>query len=474
MNFVLSYFFALVLALPAANATRSVSGTTGFQFSSEIVKASLFTDIPKTKFADLHEYASVQTCSQFFSPPRWAVTLCQPCKTNFSVEASGGMLSYSGSVSRLKSPPPSSAVSPLRQSFGFSPGLHASRQSSSSSAQPLSASVSLSADLPSSSCSAKDSFARHSSVTAECAFLEDKTVFASASFFYPFSRFVSFKTACTGGRFYLENNSSTLWKAGGGFEPGWFYACVTENAFSSPVFKCHFSAGIHQTPWKTAAVWLSAQTRNTAGPLLLDTSFFFIPTEANTPDAAALIGADSSPCRTIAQASVNPQIAAGPFRIGCCGLISYKATSTKTPVRLAAAKIAAGAAFEQGIFFCRTEASAVNLLIRGTPPSASAAPEKSYQVAFDSRISSDSVRFSSSLSAQHIPPASSAGRQKQIYTADMSASPGKSRAVSADAGCSVSVRDGKRYSSSADCGISIRPSSKHIRSSFKCSLRTVF
>jgi hypothetical protein len=474
MNFVLSYFFALMLALPATNAPRTVSGITGFQFSSKIAKASLFTDIPKTKFSKLHEYASVQTCSQFFSPPRWALTFCLPCKTDFSFEASAGMLCYSGSVSRLKNPPPSTTVSPLRQSFDFSPGLHAVRQSSSSTDQPLSASVSLAADLPASSCSAKKASAQHSSITAECAFFEDKTVFASASFFYYFSRLINFKTAFTGGRFYLENDSSTLWKAGGGFEPGWFYACVIENAFSSPQFKCHFSAGVHQTPWSTAAVWLCVQTRNAAGPFLLDTSFFFVPTAENTPDAATLIGTDSSPCRTIAQMSVNPQLAAGPVRLGCCGFVSYKATATKTPVRLAAAKLAAGASFEYEIFFCRTEASAVNLLVRGTPPSASATPEKSYEISFDSRVSSDSVRFSSSFSAQHIPPATSSSKQKQIYTAAISASPGKSRIFAADAGCSVSVRDGKRNSSSADCGISIRPSSKHIRSSFKCSIRTVF
>ena len=203
-----------------------------------------------------------------------------------------GNLSYSKSISQLKSPSFSTASSAIKNGFGNSFGLGASLPNLNSSGKPESLALYFSPDN----------------------WIFEAACFSSSDFLYSIGR--SFKigknydysTRFSGGRFFLSEKKETTWFCKTRrFSSGWYDAFVWENSISIPVGKFQFSFGIHQSPFENYRFWIKNENRTIAGPILLEADFFAADRFFCKNLKEGFYTAKSSPEPVVFQAKINPQ-----------------------------------------------------------------------------------------------------------------------------------------------------------------------
>lgn len=430
-----------------------------------------------TGVLDFRSYISFKKKEDFSDWSGWKEAAGKPrlgagyfwSQENFSASFKAGQNSYSKSVSKMKNPSPSSAINPLAKSFSFSTGAGSSLPSLSGSNQPVSYSISLN--------SRKNQPLQFG---FEGFYNEENDGFCSVSAKSVFSRSVFAQAAFSAGRFYIENNSSILKKNNIAFEPGFFYSGLAEFCFHSPLLKLNLYSGLQESPYDVNPFWFKIDGRTSFGALMLNFSYFAIPTTKDSPRAAPLIGASSSICRTVEQASVNPQIlilfddkASSSIRIGVSALESWKVTSTNTPVQLNTAKIRAALGYENRFFNLHFDWTLANLLLDGLPPLKSAWPEEYQTFGLSSSFTGTFVKLSvsGSYSDYFLTPGNDL--HKKSLSADLRLSIPKQH-LSAQTGFDTSFKDCERTAGKIHAGAGYAVQGKYFRTSFKVEVKVPF
>ena len=374
------YKFASNFTIPTGESdkNKNISGNTGLKFSFRDFELRGYVTLPKTEFPTISDADSVSEKFDLLNSPRYGSGIFL-LKKSFPTTIKIGHNTFSKSLSKMKNPTPSAIANPLSASFSFATGFASSLPTLSSSDQPLSLAVNFLAPekrffLPFSF----DFFIN-----------EDFNSAANISMKNALGRISRIEWAISFARFYIENDSTVLKKNYADFSPSWFYSALSEISLHSPIVKIHFYSGFQQSPYDSNSIWLKLDARTAWKIFLLDCSYFLIPTTANSPKVAPLIGASSSICRTVEQASINPQMIfmfsdknSSQIRLGFSALENWKVTSTNTPVQLNTMKMRAAVAYESRFLNARVDWTKANVLLSGTPPTKGATPEEnqSYQV----------------------------------------------------------------------------------------------
>lgn len=457
--------------IPSAETEKknSVGASTGLKLSFRDADVRSYVTLPKTEFETIKNAGSLSEKADLLNDIRYGAGIFlfkKTVPTTFKI----GHNSYSKSVSRLKNPSPSATANPLSKSFAFSTGTGAALPTLTSSVQPISLAI-----------SAKNEEKLFPiQFGAEGFFTEDKEGVASVSAQFKISRSVFVQSVLSGGRFFIENNSAILAKNNAEFDANFFYSGLAELCFHSPLLKVNFYTGLQESPYEVNPFWFKIDGRTSFKMILLNVSYFAIPTTKDAPKVAPLIGGSSSICRTVEQASVNPQILflfddkrASSVRLGFSALENWKVTATNTPVQLNTAKFRAAASYESRFFDFRFDWTHANILISGTPPTKSATPEEYQSFGVSSSFVSAFAKFSLSGTYANYPPVTESSAKKEIYSADIKIAFSKLNLTS-QAGFDVTFKDGERYSGNFDASVSYSMRKKYLRTVMKAGISVPF
>ncbi len=493
---ILSYFFVLSLSLSTvcadgffkyAEARQSLSltvpadsekensfgGSAGLKlaFGKALwnLEARSYVTLPKTKASVL---GGVESPGDFFA-------LLDDVRYGAGIEndrivpvsAKAGMLSLSKSVARLENPTPSSSANPLAKSFSFSSGIGANLPSLSSAVKPLAVFVDIAAPhrlLP-------------VDIAAQCAVTEEKRVYGSVSCSIPISRLVSVQSVLTAGRMEIENKSKYLAGTNADFSSQWLYGLLWESAFRSPLVKANVSVGLQQMPFSKTfspvAVWLKAATRLSYRNMLVDLSFFGIPTLSVSPKAVPLAGGSSTVCRTIRQFGANPQVQfelrnayAATLRLGLHALFEKKILNTLEAEQYSTLRLTGGVAYESKPFTTKITAGVANAVLDKSFLTDATMPEACYSFDVSSSLALPQAKASLSAGYDRYPKSTKTGNTKDSFSLDLSISPGAKRMVTITAGADISYKNGERASSSVGGSATVQLKSTFIRTIFKCAM----
>lgn len=453
---------SLTLPTESSGKEKALSGSGGLRLNFQHLDLRGYATLPKT---DLKKIAGAHTVGEktdLLNEPRYGAGIFL-FKKSVPLTIKAGSNTYSKSASKLKNPSPSTTANPLTKGFSFSTGAGASLPTLTSSAQPLSVAANFS--LPEKKSPVP--------LSVDLFVTEDAAAFGSLSGKISLTRYISLQSAFSFGRFYIENNSTVLKKNNASFAPDWFYCALGETAFHSPLLKLHGYAGFHQSPYESDSMWLKIDGRTTFKILLVDFSFFMIPTAKNAPKAAPLIGGSSSVCRTTEQMSVNPQLIftfadknASSLRLGFSALENWKVTSTNTPAQLNVLKLRAGTAYESRFVNARLDWTDANILLAGEPPIKSAYPERYRTLALSGSASGKAAKTAVSASYTKYPPVTEGSATKETYSASVSVAIPKKN-LSFKSGIDLTYKEKERHSSSVDASISYTMRKKYVRASAK-------
>lgn len=447
---------------------KTVSGNTGLRLSFRDADFRGFVTLPKTEFDEIRSSENIREKLDFFDNPRLGAGFFL-FKKNFPTTIKIGHNSYSKSVSKLRNPSPPTTANPLAKSFAFSTGIGASLTSLTASTQPVSYSIctkSLEKMFP-------VQFSAESFVT------EEKEGAALISAKLPLSRCVFLQSSISGGRYSIEGHSKILEKNNAGFEADYFYSGLGEFCFHSPLLKINFFTGIQENPYDVNPVWFRIDGRTSYRNLLLNFSYFAIPTTKDSPKAAPLIGAAGQICRTVEQASINPQILflfddqrASSLRMGFSALENWKVTATNVTVQLNTAKIRAAVSYESRFFDLRFDWTHANILLAGQAPVKSARPEEYQSYALSGSLAGErKISFSGSYTRYS--PMEGNSALKEAYSADVKIASGKA-GLTSQAGIDLTVKNGARQSGQFSAGLSYLFRRKYFRSYLKAGLIVPF
>ncbi len=455
------------LPAPQIEKKSSLAMNTGLRLSFSHADLRGFFTLPKTDFNNLSEKEGLDKLSLFNSPRIGAglYLFQKSIPTGIKV----GHLTYTKSVSRLKNPSPSTTAAPLQKSFPFSPGIGSCLPTLTSSPQRLSWTL-----------SAKKIKFSSTDSQLEFFFNEDQEGLLSLSTKYETKRFLSLQASFTGGRFFIENKSEILKKNNCDFSGDFYYSGLGEFAFLSPLLKLSLCTGIQECPYDVNPVWIKVDGRSSIGRLLINFSYFFIPTAKNSPKAAPLIGASSTVCRTVEQAQINPQLIflfddkkVSSLRIGFSALENWKVTATNIPVQLNTAKFRTGLCYENKVFSIDANWTHGNILLSGNPPVKSAMPEEYRSVSIGTSYSAEKVRSSLSLSYSNSPPLTENSSLKEsVSLSAKMAIP--STGLTAQCAINTGFKDKKRYNGEGEFSITWIMRRNSFRSSIKVGLTIPF
>ena len=458
---------ASTLTVPAESTEKekSVMGNVGLRLSFRDADLRGYAALPKTGLGGIRGMGTLPRKIDSLDDIRYGAAVYLFRET-VPVTLRIGHISYSKSVSKMRNPSPGVTANPLTKSFAFGAGTGASLPTLTSSAQPLSCSVSARTEervLP-------------VQVGFEGFVSEKNEKAASISMRYKISRSVSLQSALSMGSFYLENNSAALRKNNAAFPADFFYSGLGELNLSSPLLKMNLYTGIHQSPYGGESWWLRIDGRTSLRALLLNFSYFAVPSSKRAPKAAPLIGGSSSVCRTVEQAGVNPQMIfllndkrAGSVRVGLSVLESWKVTSTSAPVQLNTLRIRAGAAYESRFLTLRLDWTRANILIEGEPPTKSSTPEEYQSIALSSSYAGARAKISlSGGHTLHLPPERS-GVLKETYSSDMNvAFPGLG--LAARAGLDITFKGEERSAAEFSSNLTYTIKRRYLRASLRFGL----
>lgn len=438
------------------------------------VDARSYVTLPKTKWS---AFSSVSSPADVFA-------LCNDVRfcaggtlnTPFPIAVKAGMLTFSRSVSRLKNPTPSTTVNPLKKSFGFSAGIGSSLPTLTSAVKPFAVSASLSVPkkrwgIP---------------LEAQFAVARDDMACASFSFSARPGKYISVQSAFMAGRFLARASNTTqklLANTPAFFDETQLFAASWESAFRSPFLKANLSVGFHQTPFAAdfspCAVWIKATARTTFRAVLLDLSFFSIPTVSATPRTVPLVGASATICRTVSQFGINPQVQfdlprAAAIRLGIHALAEQKILNTRAAESYRTLKWGAGVAYESQPFTAKMTAGATNIIIDGSALTASTMPDTYYSVDASTSLVREKIRASCSFGYDRYPPAAKTGNTKDIISLNASASPGSARMLTLTGGYAVTYKNSEKASSSVNASATLKYKTTWTRVSLKCAVESAW
>ncbi|MDE5614008.1 MAG: hypothetical protein K2I74_05070, partial [Treponemataceae bacterium] len=416
------------------------------------------------------------------SSPADAFALCNDVRfgaggtlaTSFPVAVKAGALTFSRSVSRLKNPTPSAIANPLKKSFGFSAGIGSSLPTLTSAVKPLAVSASLSVPK------------KRWGIPLEAQFAVAKDDMACAAFSFSVcpAKYISVQSAFTAGRFLARASNTTqklLANTAAFFDETQLFAASWESAFRSPFLKANLSVGFHQTPFAAGfspcAVWIKATARTTFRAVLLDLSFFSIPTISATPRTVPLVGASATICRTISQFGINPQVQfdlprAATIRLGVHALAEQKILSTRAAELYGTLKWSAGIAYESRPFTAKMTAGATNIIIDGSALTASTTPDKYYSADVSTVLVLEKIRATCSFGYDRYPPAAKTGNTKDIFSLNATASPGLARMLTLTGGYTVTYKNSEKASSSVSASATLKCKTTWTRISLKCAVES--
>lgn len=419
--------------------------------------------------ADFRGYGSFSEDTTLWEKPKVGAGVFLFGNT-FPTTLKAGHNSYSKSVSKMKNPSPSAVINPLSKSFSFSTGTGASLASISSGNQPLSFSI----------CSETGKKIFPVQLKTESFITVEKNCVTSFSAKYSPFRSIFIQSSFSGGRFLLEGYSKILKKNNADFEAGYFHSGLGEICIHTPLLKLNFHSGIQESPYDVNPVWFKIDGRTSTGIFLLNFSYFAIPTSKDSPKTAPLIGGSSSICRTVEQASVNPQFQflfddknASSLRLGFSALESWKVTATDIPVQLHTAKMRVAAEYKSRFLDFRIDWTRANILLEGTPPVKSSVPEEYQSYEISASLAGTKANFSASGSYTNYPPLSENSPVKEVYTADIKAAfPGA--CLTAKSGINVKMKDGSRYAGEFTAGALYTFKSRSFRALMKAEFHVAF
>lgn len=447
----------------------AVGASSGLKLSFRDADVRSYVTLPKTEFEAIKNASSFSEKLDLLQDVRYGAGIFLFKKT-VPTTIKIGHNTYAKSVSKLKNPSPSSIANPLSKSFAFSTGTGASLPTLTSSVQPLSCSVSVK----------NDEKIFPILFAAEGFFNEDKESVVSVSAQFKISRSVFIQSALSCGRFFIENNSTILAKNNAEFDADFFYSGLAELCFHSPFFKINFFSGIQESPYEVNPFWFKIDGRTSFNIFLLNFSYFAIPTTKNSPNVAPLIGGSSSICRTVEQASINPQVIflfddknASALRLGFSALENWKVTATNIPVQLNTAKLRAGASYESRFFAVNLDWTHANILRDGEPPTKSSTPEEYQSVSLSGSYSGTCARFSVSGNYAHYPSVTDSAAKKETSSADFKAAFPKLNLVT-QTGIELTFKDGERYAGNFSVGASYIFKRKYIRAAMKAEVMIPF
>ena len=471
----LRFSSSLTLPSDSAQKERTLSAGAGVKlcasdlFFVDTMDARCYVTLARTGLGSLGE-AGVDGAFGRLGEPRFGIGVSL-FGASVPVQVKVGANSYARSVSRLKNPSPSSVGNPLKKSFSFSPGVGASLPTLTSSAQPVSAA--LCAQLP------PGRFAVPLKI--EAFITEEKNGAVSVGVSRSLGTWFSVRTALTGARFFAENSSSLLKKANAQFDGDFLCAGVWETSVQSPFLKANVSLALHQSPYGRAGFWLKADARAAYRSLLVDASFFALPTASRFPSVAPLVGIDASIVRTLQSASVNPQVVlflsksgASSLRMGLFAGESVKVCATKGAETLCVGKARLGVAYESPSFEVKLDLAAANVLLAGSPPNKSSAPETYCSASVGGNVSGDVLRASFSAALKYYPPYNASFKEKKTVALNVSVVPGRLSWLTVQSGCDVAVSGAEKKSASVDSAVSVKMKSKRCTSSVKCAISVPF
>lgn len=453
-------------------ASGSLGGRIVLGNSLFSLDARSYMTLPKTKWSAFSNVSS----------PADAFALCNDVRfgaggtvdTPFPVAVKAGTLTFSRSVSRLKNPTPSTIANPLKKSFGFSAGIGSSLPTLTSAVKPLAVSASLS--IPQ----------KRWGIPLEAQFAAAKDDMACAAFSFSVrpAKYISVQSAFTAGRFLAHASSTTkklLANTAAFFDETQLFAASWESAFRSPFLKANLSVGFHQTPFAAGfspcAVWIKATARTTFRAVLLDLSFFSVPTVSATPRTVPLVGASASICRTVSQFGINPQVQfdlprAATLRLGIHALTEQKILNTRAAEWYGTLKWSAGFAYESRPFTAKLTAGATNIIIDGSALTASTTPDKYYSADVSTVFVREKVRATCSFGYDRYPPSAKTGNTKDIFSLAASASPGTARMLTLTGGYAVTYKNSEKASSSVNASATLKCKTTWTRLSLKCAVES--
>lgn len=453
----------------AIQKNESVSGNSGLRLSFRDADFRGYTTLPKTEFNEIQKKDGFSERVNLLDEPRIGAGFFL-FKKNFPTVIKIGHNSYSKSVSKLKNPSPSATLNPLSKTFSFQTGTGCALPTLSSSSQPFSCSISTKINVNKLS----------SQCTTEGFFNERQEGIAFFSAKHKFSKTVFIQGGFSGGRFYIENNSTILKKNNATFNADFFYCGAGDFCFHSPILKLNFYSGIQESPYNVNPIWFRIDGRTSFHALLLNFSYFEIPTTNDSPKAAPLIGGSNAICRTIEQASMNPQILflfddknASSLRFGVSAMENQKVTATNKPAVLNVGKFQAAANYKNNFFDLRLDWTHANVLINGEPPTKSARPEEYMSYAISGSFSGNVSKISFSGSYTDYPPASENAAKKEVYAASVKIAVPKAN-LTAQTGIDVTMKDCSRCAGEFNAGISYSVRKKFFRSSVKLAVLVPF
>lgn len=447
---------------------KAVSGNTGLRLSFRDADFRGYVTLPKTEFEKIDEAEDFSEKLDLLDEPRLGAGIYLFKKT-FPTAIKIGHNSYSKSLARMKNPAPSVTANPLSKSFAFSAGFGSALPTLTSSRQPLSYSI----------CAGTDEKIFPVQFGAEGFFNEDSEYGGSFSAKKALGRSSFVQAVLSGGRLYIEENLKILKKNNADFEADFFNVWLAEFCLHSPFLKLNFHSGVHENPYEVNPFWFKIDGRTSFRTLLLNFSYFAIPTTKDSPKAAPLIGSNGI-CRTVEQASLNPQILflfddknASSLRLGFSALENWKVTATNTPVQLNTAKFRAAAGFESRFFDLRFDWTHANILLEGEPPTSSARPEEYYSYAASSGAAGRFAKISLSGSYTNYPPLTEKAAVKEVYSADLKIAVPQVN-LTAQAGLDLTYKDKCRTAGEFSVGLSHAVKRKYFRSSMKAEVKVPF
>ncbi len=412
----------------------------------------------------------VQDFCGSFENPRYGFGICL-FKESLPTTFKFGKNSQSKSISKIRNPAPSTSANPLQKSFALSTGISSSLPTLTSSEQNLSASVNM--EFP------KSDFLGTARIDA----LVDQEMNSavSASSEKKIGKFSSMQFAITGARYFIENDSKVLKKAGASFKPDFFFSGLAECSIKTPILKTKARLGIQESPYETNPIWANLDLRTGFKNILVDFSFFAVPTSEKTPRVAPIIGASSSIQRNIMQVGINPQTvffidgkASSAIRLGAHAIASRKITSSKNAELLDVGKIRLAESFESKRFTVRHDFTLGNILISGNPPNKSTTPEKYVSNSISANFKSKKVNMVADMGLKHIPPYNSEYPNKNTVSTSISASLGKAKSLSLTGKMSMTFKDSEISGGEWAFSSAYKFKSKKTRASIKCGLSIPF
>lgn len=444
----------------SSDSKNTVELSLGSYFNSNFVSLRAFTTVPKTQFSELKTIAGENNLSSLFTQKRYSADIAFFKK---SVNFKAGSIAYSRSVSRLKNPAPTVPYNPVVKSFTSTGGIGTSLPTASSTKK--SDSFYLCFDL----FKIKIPF-----MTQLSFFPEEESCFFSVNTKFNFTKRIFLQSFANFSSNILENNSTYLKRQNSTFTSGRFSAFSLENIFYSPFFKLNLYSGIHQNPYENLVFWINAQARCTAGQFLLDASFYAIPSEINSTKPVLLISTDSSIIKTTYQASINPQFIfltekESSITLGITATKNQKIVGTTNIALIETGRIAGGFLFERPDFSVKSNITAANILIAGSPPTKSTTPDKFYEFYFSSTKKKGFFNGIFTAKYREYPPKDKSSDKKQVISASASKNFGQKKQLRLAGNFNSTLKAEKKENSSVLLSSSWTIKRKYFSSTLKVS-----